>query len=84
VQVTIEIPGRAGGRTTAKSITSPVYCPETSGIYLLPIEDLAVRTNGALRVDPPRNDQQLRIRVTADYEIGRVAATAKPGGPAGA
>jgi hypothetical protein len=61
-----------------------VYCPETSRIYLIPIEDLAVRTNGALRVDPPRNGQHLRIRMAADYEIGRVAATAKPGGPADA
>ncbi len=28
---------------------------------------------GALRVDPPRNNQLQRIRLAADYEIGRVA-----------
>jgi hypothetical protein len=69
-----------------------VYCPETSGVYLVPIEDLAVRVQGALRVDPPRNGQHLRIRMAVDYEIGRVAversdartATATPGEPADA
>jgi hypothetical protein len=61
-----------------------VYCPETTGVYLVPIEDLPVRTNGALRVEPPRNGQHLRIRMAADYEICRVAATAEPGAPADA
>jgi hypothetical protein len=61
-----------------------VYCPETTGVYLVPIEDLSVRAQGALRVDPSRNGQARRIRKAADYEIGRVAATAKPGEPADA
>jgi hypothetical protein len=49
-----------------------VYCPETSGVYLIPIADIPVRRQGALRVDPPRNCQRLRIRFAADYEIGRL------------
>ena len=39
-----------------------VYCPETSGIYLLPI-------------DEARNGQRLRIKYARDYGIGRVTCT---------
>jgi hypothetical protein len=49
-----------------------VYCPETGGVYLIPIGDLAVRNRGALRVEPPRNNQKKRIRYAVEYEIGRV------------
>jgi hypothetical protein len=49
-----------------------VYCPETSGVYLIPIEDIASRWTGALRVEPARNGQRRRIRHAYDYEIGRV------------
>ena len=49
-----------------------VYCPETSGVYLIPMEDLSIRNCGALRVDPPKNNQKRRIRSAAKYEIGRV------------
>jgi hypothetical protein len=60
-----------------------VYCPETYGVYLITIEDIAVRQKGALRVDPPRNGQKRRIRFAADYEIAKVAcARARPTGSA--
>jgi hypothetical protein len=49
-----------------------VYCPETSGVCLIPIEDIASRWTGALRVEPARNGQRRRIRHAYDYEIGRV------------
>jgi hypothetical protein len=49
-----------------------VYCPETCGVYLIPMSDLPLRVRGALRVDPPKNGQRKRIRFAADYEIGRV------------
>jgi hypothetical protein len=49
-----------------------VYCPQTSGVYLVPIEDLPMKTAAYLRVDPPRNNQRQRIRFAADYEVGRV------------
>lgn len=50
-----------------------VYCPETGGVYLVPIEDIAAKVNGALRVEPARNGQKCGIRLAAEYEIGRVA-----------
>jgi PD-(D/E)XK endonuclease len=63
-----------------------VHCPETGGVYLVPIEDAWVRERAALRVEPPRNNQRRRIRLASDYQIGviSVAATAVPGATAGA
>jgi hypothetical protein len=55
-----------------------IYCPETAGVYLVPINDLPIRVKGALRVDAPRNGQRRRIRLAADYEIGRVGVTPQP------
>jgi hypothetical protein len=49
-----------------------VYCPETSGVYLIPIEDMPVKRQGALRVDPPKNRQRRLIRLASDYELGRI------------
>jgi hypothetical protein len=49
-----------------------VYCPDTAGVYLIPIDDLTIENVGALRVDPPRNNQKKRIRHASKYEIGRV------------
>jgi hypothetical protein len=48
-----------------------VYCRETSGIYLMPIGEAPSRV-GSFRVDPPRNNQWRKVRLAADYEIGRV------------
>ena len=50
-----------------------VHCPETSGVYLIPIEDVSVRVQAALRVEPSRNGQRRRIRQAATYEIGRIS-----------
>ena len=60
-----------------------IYCPETGGVYLVPIEDVAATRRAALRVQPSRNSQRKRIRPAADYEIYRIA-TREPGGPSGA
>jgi hypothetical protein len=49
-----------------------VYCVETGGVYLIPIGDALLRREGALRVDPPKNNQRKFIRYAAQYEIGRV------------
>jgi PD-(D/E)XK endonuclease len=49
-----------------------VYCPETNSVYLIPIEDLPGRRQAWLRVDPPLNQQQKRIRPAVRYEIARV------------
>ena len=61
-----------------------VYCPETAGVYLVPIGDLPVRVEGTLRVDPPRNGQRKRIRFAADYEVGRTRFTPTPRESSGA
>jgi hypothetical protein len=57
-----------------------VYCPETAGVYLIPIEDIPPRRMGALRVEPPRNNQRKGIRFAAHYEIGRVPITRSANG----
>ncbi|MBA2643570.1 MAG: hypothetical protein H0U82_11690 [Actinobacteria bacterium] len=54
-----------------------VYCPETTGVYLVPIADLPVRTRASLRVQPARNGQQNRIRQAAAYEIGKVSVCSR-------
>jgi hypothetical protein len=49
-----------------------VHCPETGGVYLIPLKDLSMQAEAALRVAPPRNGQRSRIRKASDYEIGLV------------
>jgi hypothetical protein len=49
-----------------------VFCPELGTVYLIPIADLPVRTEGALRVEPPANRQVKNIRLAAAYEIARI------------
>src|SRR4051794_33861218 len=40
-----------------------VFCPDTGGVYLIPIEDLPIRSSEALlRVDPPLNNQRRFVR----------------------
>jgi hypothetical protein len=50
-----------------------IFCPETTGVYVVPIELLPSRSSAHLRVDPPRNNQYRGLRFASDYEIGRVA-----------
>jgi hypothetical protein len=50
-----------------------IFCRETTVVYLVPIDVLPLTREAALRVDPARNNQRSRIRLAADYEIGRVA-----------
>jgi hypothetical protein len=49
-----------------------VYCPETTGVYMVPINDVPLKASAHLRIDPPRNNQSKRIRFAADYQIARV------------
>ena len=49
-----------------------VHCPETTGVYLIPIGDVLSHASAYLRVDAPRNGQRKRIRFASDYEICRV------------
>ncbi len=52
-----------------------VYCPETTGIYLIPSEAIPLRWQGALRVSEPLNGQRRGIRLAADYKVARVAVS---------
>jgi hypothetical protein len=63
-----------------------VHCPETGGVYLVPIADALLTRQGALRVEPPRNNQRRGIRLAVDYEIGQISIRAKkePGATSGA
>jgi hypothetical protein len=49
-----------------------VYCPEMGSVYLIPIEDVPLKSAAYLRVHAPRNNQRRGIRFAADYEIARV------------
>jgi hypothetical protein len=49
-----------------------VFCPETGGVYLIPVEKLPARSLAHLRVDPPLNNQRKRVRYAADFEIGEL------------
>jgi hypothetical protein len=53
-----------------------VYCPQTLGVYLIPISAVPNRVSVALRVTPPRNNQRRFIRFAADYEIAKVTVVA--------
>jgi PD-(D/E)XK nuclease superfamily protein len=48
-----------------------VYCRETAGVYLGPIEDLPVTRSAALRVAPAKNAQRRRIRPAEPYLVVR-------------
>jgi hypothetical protein len=70
-----------------------VYCPETTGVYLVPIANAQLRRMGILRVEEPKNNQRRFIRFARDYEIGRVGTSValqrtlispEPGAAAGA
>jgi hypothetical protein len=61
-----------------------VFCPETRGVYLVPIADLPTRSAASLRVEPTRNSQKRRIRHAAPYEIAQmIDITTGPGVPSG-
>ncbi|MGH3052894.1 MAG: group I intron-associated PD-(D/E)XK endonuclease [Gaiellaceae bacterium] len=60
-----------------------IHCPQTAGVYLVPITDLSVRVQANLRVRPARNGQNKRIRLAETYKIGSVRVrTADSVGPA--
>jgi hypothetical protein len=49
-----------------------VHCPDTGGVYLVPIDHLPVRAEAALRVTATRNGQRSGIRSAAAYQVGEV------------
>jgi hypothetical protein len=60
-----------------------IYDPSTSSVYVIPVSEIP-GFEGRLRVRPPLNNQRLRVRYAADYEIRRwkierLAAVARQG-----
>jgi hypothetical protein len=51
-----------------------VFCPDTGGVYLIPIDETPNRSQAHLRVDPPRNAQRRRIRYASTFEIARLSS----------
>lgn len=45
-----------------------VYCPETRGVYLLPVDQVGL-TQAMLRLKPTENNQEKGVRWAEDYEI---------------
>ena len=45
-----------------------VYCPETRGVYLLPVNEVGL-TQAMLRIIPTVNNQEKGVRWAKDYEI---------------
>jgi hypothetical protein len=58
-----------------------VYCPETAGVYMIPIAEAQLKRMGILRVEPVRNNQRRFIRLASDYQIGRVEIEPATTGP---
>ena len=54
-----------------------VYCRETCGVYMIPIEELPL-DRAYLRVSAPRNGQLKRVRFAEDYVIATVNCAASP------
>jgi len=49
-----------------------VFCPDTGGVYLVPIRGLPTRSSAMVRVEPARNGQVRGIRHAAQYEVARL------------
>ena len=49
-----------------------VYCPQTGGVYLVPIEDVPLKRLAALRIEAARNGQKVGVRPAAPYEVACV------------
>jgi PD-(D/E)XK nuclease superfamily protein len=45
-----------------------VYCSQTDGVYLVPVEAVGKRL-GALRIEPTRNNQSKGVRWARDFEL---------------
>jgi hypothetical protein len=54
-----------------------IHCPDTGGVYLVPLEDVPTASTAALRIDPARNHQKKQIRLGERYEVGRVLLSAR-------
>jgi PD-(D/E)XK endonuclease len=49
-----------------------VYCRDTRGVYLIPIEHVSAHTSAHLRIEPCRNGQRRGVRFASTYRVGTV------------
>jgi hypothetical protein len=49
-----------------------VYCRQTAGVYLVPIDQLPTQWSAALRITPARNNQAQGVRLASRFQVGRV------------
>lgn len=52
-----------------------VYCPETGGVYVIPIGRVQTRAGAYLRVDPPRNAQVRGVRFANEFHVASIWIT---------
>jgi PD-(D/E)XK endonuclease len=55
-----------------------VYCRQTLGVYLVPIDEVATRFSAALRITPTRNNQQIGVRFASPYLVASVRIEPEP------
>ena len=65
-------PGQARRSYSGQIDLFGVFCPETSSVYLVPVDAVPTRSNAAMRVEPSLNGQRKRIRLASDYQLGMV------------
>jgi len=49
-----------------------VYCAELKRCFLVPITEVAGRSDLHLRLRPARNNQQLGVRMASDYDLAKM------------
>ena len=62
--------GKGIGRTkyTGQIEFFGIYCPETDGCYLIPIGEIG-GVEGSLRVEAPKNNQGIGVRLASCFEV---------------
>ena len=65
-------PGQARRVYTGQIDSFGVYCPETRGVYLIPLAHVPTRSSAALPVERSLNGQRKRVRVASDYQVGAI------------
>jgi PD-(D/E)XK endonuclease len=75
----------ARSRSGKKTVRTPyrgelfgVFCPDNGKVYLVPADEVPM-TAAWLRLEPPRNKQNARIKWAQPYEIASFGAVAKLG-----
>lgn len=57
-----------------------VYCPETDGCYIIPVDSVGIR-HCSLRIEKSRNGQARNVRLAADFAVPRALIASSLVGP---